>query len=366
MKAVLVGGGGFIGHHTALEMARVGWEPTIIDSFAINNLYALKPEETLARAMIKERFDALAEQRIPIIHLDARQYQMLSETISALRPDVILHLAAVSHIDRGNKDPYSTLDHSLRTLENSLDIARALATRIVYFSSSTVYGDWTADVLDEASPCNPRGVYGAMKLCGEILVNAYRDTYDLPTTIIRPCALYGPRCISRRVTQIFVENALLGKPITVRGGAEKIDFTYIDDLVDGIMRVCRSGYGGVPWSSAVGETFNITGGQARSLAELKAVVASKISGTNWAIVPFDSDRPRRGTMSIVKAGRMLGYVPWHKLELGMEKYVGWYRDFLDRQEQNVSRKAESSKSSVGIQEGQAALRLQARPEGDEA
>lgn len=351
MKAVLVGGGGFIGHHAALEMARVGWEPTIIDSFAINNLYALKPEETVARAMIKERLDLLAEARIPIIHLDARQYQLLSEMISALQPDIILHLAAVSHIDRGNKDPYSTLDHSLRTLENSLDIARALATRIVYFSSSTVYGDWTKEVLSEASSCNPKGIYGAMKLCGEILVNAYRDTYDLPTTIIRPCALYGPRCISRRVTQVFVENALLGKQITVRGGEEKIDFTYIDDLVDGIMRVCAC-------KKAMGETFNITGGCSRSLSDLIKIVVRLIPTETVLHGPKDPERPRRGTMSVANASALLGYVPRHKLETGLEKYVGWYRDFLDRQEQGHAQPhAQDSESHVGVQEGQAAIGL---------
>ena len=326
MKAVLVGGGGFIGHHTALEMARLGWEPTIIDSFAVNNLYALEPDETLARAMIKERLDAIGEAKIPTILLDARQYQMLSETIAAISPDIILHLAAVAHIDRSNKSPYTTLDHSLRTLENSLDIARALHVRLVYFSSSTVYGDWTQEVLAEESSCNPTGIYGAMKLCGEILVNAYRDQYSLPTTIIRPCALYGPRCISRRVVQIFVENALTGRQITIMGGDQKEDFTYIEDLVDGIMRVCGS-------HLAIGETFNITGGQARCLDDLATIVAAEIPGGKWRTAAKDPEKPHRGTMSIDKARKLLGYEPRHKLETGLAKYVRWYRDFLERQEQ---------------------------------
>ena len=321
MKVVLVGGGGFIGHNAALEMSKRGWEPTIIDSFGINNLYALKPEETLSRKIIQERLNLL--RGIPIIHLDARNYQMLSETISHLQPEVILHLAAVSHIDRSNKNPYTTLDHSLRTLENSLDIARALNTHIVYFSSSTVYGDWNRDVLDEDSPCHPKGIYGRMKLCGEILVEGYREVYDLPTTIIRPCALYGPRCISRRVVQVFVENAILGKPSTINGGDQKTDFTYIDDLVDGIIRVCKS-----PLS--IGETFNITGGNARSLEDLADIISRIVPETSWVHTGKDPEKPERGTMSNAKADRLLGYVPRHKLEVGVRKYVKWYRDFLGK------------------------------------
>lgn len=322
MKAALVGGGGFIGHHTALEMASRGWQPTIMDSFQINNLHSLEPGPSFDRSMIQERIRLLNAASVPIIQLDARYYDLLSQNISWVKPDIILHFAAVSHIDRGNKNPRTTLDHSLRTLENSLDTARALGIPLVYFSSSTVYGDFAAEVLDETAPCDPKGIYGSMKLCGEILTNAYRDTYGLPTTIIRPCALYGPRCISRRVTQVFVENALLGKPIIVKGGEQKIDFTYIDDLVDGIMRVCDMG--------VRGETFNITGGQGESMAHMVEVIHELAPFNSVNFTAKDPERPERGTMSVAKAERLLGYRPSHKLETGMAKYIEWYRDFLDR------------------------------------
>jgi nucleoside-diphosphate-sugar epimerase len=239
VKAVLVGGGGFIGHHTALEMAKRGWKPTIMDSFGINNLYALEPGPSLDRSMIQERIRLLNAVGVPIVQVDARNYELLSQNISWVKPDVILHFAAVSHIDRSNKSPRTTLDHSLRTLENSLDIARALECRLIYFSSSTVYGDWEEEFVTEETLCKPKGIYGRMKLAGELLVDGYHEVFDLPTVIIRPCALYGPRCISRRVTQIFVENALLRKPITMQGGGQMTDFTCVDDLVEGIMLCCE-------------------------------------------------------------------------------------------------------------------------------
>ena len=85
----------------------------------------------------------------------------------------------------------------------------------IYFSSSMVYGHFSETAVIEESSCNPIGIYGALKYGGEKLVIAYNQVFDLPYTIVRPSALYGERCVSRRVGQIFIENALSGKDIKI-------------------------------------------------------------------------------------------------------------------------------------------------------
>src|SRR5262249_4506649 len=149
---------------------------------------------------------------------DARDYHALSRIISAAKPDCIVQLAAVAHANRSNKDPFSTFDHSLRTLENALDVARSLpGVHFIYFSSSMVYGNFHTDAVEEDHPLHPIGIYGALKVAGEKMVIAYNQVFDTQYTIVRPSALYGERCVSRRVGQIFVENALRGEKLRMDG-----------------------------------------------------------------------------------------------------------------------------------------------------
>ena len=110
----------------------------------------------------------------------------------------------MAHANRSNKDPFSTFDHSMRTLENALDWSRGSGLeRFVFFSSSMVYGNFETEEITEDHPLNPIGIYGALKLGGEKLVIAYNQVFDLPYTILRPSALYCPRCVSRRVAASF-------------------------------------------------------------------------------------------------------------------------------------------------------------------
>jgi len=322
LRIIIVGGAGLIGHSAALDLKSRGHDVTIIDSLMVNNLYALMNSgKERYMEFLRERLSLLDEANIPVIRLDARDYGALSLTISPLKPDCVVHMAAVAHIDRSNKDPFSTFDHSLRTLENTLDVARNqdVSPHVIYFSSSTVYGNFPTPVLHEDSPCKPFGIYGAVKLSGEHIVNAYKDVYGMDTTIIRPCALYGPRCVSGRVGQKFIEAALDGKPITIFGDGEVYeDFTYIKDFVLGLRLAIEKK------DRSKGETFNITSGKARSLNELAQIV-SRLTNARITHGPHDPEKPHRGTMDITKAQERLGYIPTYTLEKGIEEYVSWYR-----------------------------------------
>ena len=158
-RALLIGGAGFIGHHLALDLKKNGFEVAVIDGLEVNNLISLQDARTtfLNRnfyiKVLEERLLLLRQAEIPIYVEDARDYVRLSRIVGEFQPDVIYLLAAVAHASRANKDPYSTFDHSFRTLENTLDITRSLknTTQLVFFSSSMVYGDFMAKIPNEES-----------------------------------------------------------------------------------------------------------------------------------------------------------------------------------------------------------------------
>ena len=328
-RVALIGGAGFIGHNLALALQARGAEAHIVDSLQVNNLGAFSnasgdPNKTLYMNLIYERLDALHRAEIPLHVVDARDYQMLSRCLSDIKPDAIIQLAAVAHANRSNKDPFSTFDHSFRTLENALDYARGDRTHFVYFSSSMVYGNFEGDSVAEDRHCDPMGIYGALKYGGEKLVIAYHQVFELPYTIVRPSALYGERCVSRRVGQAFIENALRGLPLTINGdGTDALDFTYIGDLVQGILLCLEK-------PAARNQIFNLTYGGARSLNQMAEIMKQHFPGIEVKYNPRDQLMPERGTLSVEKARRLLGYQPMFPLEKGFVRYIEWYKGLAKR------------------------------------
>jgi nucleoside-diphosphate-sugar epimerase len=324
-KIAIIGGAGFIGHNLALALHQMGAQVEVVDSLQVNNLLAFTSggselaNRSLYVRMINQRLDMLRLAGIPLHIQDARDYHALSRMLTQIKPQVIVHLAAVAHANRSNKDPYSTFDHSLRTLENALDWSRDNVEQFIFFSSSMAYGNFMTDQVDEEHPLNPIGIYGALKLAGEKMVIAYQQVFGLTYTIVRPSALYGPRCVSRRVGQIFIENALQKLALRVDGdGEEKLDFTYIDDLVQGIALAIQQ-------PAARNEIFNLTYGAARSIRDLVEVIKTDFPDAKVDYVERDKLMPFRGTLNVDKARRLLGYAPANPIDVGFRKYVEWYR-----------------------------------------
>ena len=327
-KIVLIGGAGFIGHNLAISLKKRGHEPIIIDSLAVNNLLSFTKSEITNRklywSILNQRMDLLHEKGMEINVEDARNYNAMCMLIDKQKPDVIVHLAAVAHAKKSNKDPHTTFDHTLRTLENTLDIAKSIGAHVIYFSSSMVYGHFEEKTVTETTPCNPLGIYGTLKYAGELIVKAYHRAFNIPFTIIRPSALYGERCVSRRVSQIFIENAVQGLDITINGdGSDKLDFTYIDDLIKGVTFVIEN-------EKARNETFNMTYGEARTIGELAEILKDHFEGLNINYLPKDSLTPDRGTLNVDKARDLLGYQPQNPIDVGYPKYIQWYKDFWSK------------------------------------
>ena len=325
----IVAGAAFIGHNLARMLKAHGAEVEVIDSLQVNNLLWFASGNDPSNRdwnlrMINQRLALLRDASIGLHPQDARDYSALSRIIDHIQPNVIVHLAAVAHAGRSNKDPFSTFDHSLRTLENALDCSRSSSVEhFIFLSSSMAYGNFRTDAVDEDHPLDPIGIYGALKVAGEKMVIAYRQVFELPFTILRPSALYGPRCVSRRVIQIFIENALRGEKLRIDGdGSERLDFTYIDDLVQGVARAIES-------PTSRNEIFNITFGHARTIGEVIELLRGHFPDLQIESVERDKLMPFRGTLKIDKAVRLLGYVPDHPIEVGIPKYVRWYRELIN-------------------------------------
>src|SRR3954447_22917918 len=314
-RIALIGGAGVIGHNLALTLKQKGADVHVLDGLTINHLghYAALDSEPGRRDLyiriLLERLDLLSEAGIPLHRLDAREYHHLSQALSEVAPDTIVPLAVVAHADRSNKDPHSTFDHSLRTLENALDWSRAQSLeRFVFLSSSMVYGHFRDPEVAEDHTMEPLGIYGALKVAGEKMVIAYNQVFDLPYTILRPSALYGPRCVSRRVSQSFIESALVGSSLRVDGeGDEKLDFTYVDDVSNGIIAA-------ITHPGARNQIFNMTAGKGRSLKDLVTLVQEHFPEVEVQYVERDRLRPFRGTLSMEKAKRLMDFAPQVELE----------------------------------------------------
>ncbi len=328
-KICIVGGAGFIGHNLAIQLRTSGFEVTCVDNLMVNNLisvignYDSLKFKTLNKKIINSRLNLLEEHDIELKILDARDYHLVAKLIDELKPDIVVHLAAVSHSNRSNKDPYSTFDHSFRTLENVLDSTRDKIERLIYFSSSMVYGNFSKDEVCETDYCNPIGIYGTLKYCGEKIIKAYNQVFSLPFTIIRPSALYGERCVSRRVGQIFIENAINKQEIKIGGdGEDKLDFTYIKDLCNGVIASIEK-------KEAENQIFNLTYGNARTINNLKDILLKHFPDAKISYEKRDKLMPKRGTLSIEKAKKLLNFNPTFSIDDAYPKYIQWYKEFIN-------------------------------------
>lgn len=326
-RIALIGGAGFIGHHLALKLASLGADVTVVDSLQVNNLLSIvanpaAPNQEMYLRFLHDRLRMLNEAKIKLVTRDARDYLGLSTALNEIQPEVIVHLAAVAHANIANKDPYSTFDHSLRTLENALDVARVSVKHFIYLSSSMVYGNFVTGEVKEETACEPLGIYGALKFAGEKMVIAYNQVFGLPYTIIRPSALYGERCVSQRVGQIFIENAIRGLEVSVNGdGSDRLDFTYVADFVDGVLKVIEN-------PNSINQIFNLTYGESRSIAEMADILVARFRDVSVKYLSRDNLTPARGTLCVDKAKSMLGYNPTHPLDIGFVNYIEWYRQML--------------------------------------
>ncbi len=308
-KILITGGIGFIGSYTVQRLIKLGHEVAIFDNF-VHYVYPLNQmhlENIIRRT--QPFIDDVKVYRGSIVDQD-----FLRRSITDFSPDHIIHLAAMPISKLATEHPEEAVDVMARGTLNLLEVISTLDSfgRFVYISSSMVYGDFIQNPMPEGGIKKPIDIYGSMKLAGEHLTRAIARKSGLDFTIVRPSAVYGPTDNNKRVLTIFLDNALSGKPLEVKGRSESLDFTYVTDIADGIICALFS-------ENANGNSYNITRGRSRTILEAAQIVANLIPGTTINVQESDADMPSRGTLDISRAQREIGYSPRIDLEQGLER-----------------------------------------------
>ncbi len=319
MTTVLITGGlGFIGTQIAQEMIR----DNIVDKAILLDHYGgfINPLRSDFKDYRKYRLEGI-ENKVIIERGETRNSIIMTKLIDKYRPDYIIHTAALPLAKIDNLNAAEAREGSVDSTAEILEIINHFKLkdgycplRFTYFSSSMIYGDFQSEVATESHQKRPKEVYGTMKLAGEVVTRGLSDFYGIPYTIVRPSAVYGPTDMNRRVSQIFIEKALNKQKIKVHGKDEKLDFTYIKDIAHGAILATIKKEG-------IGEDFNITHGRAHTLLDYVECLKYHFPDLDYEILPRDSFRPKRGTLSIEKASKLLGYEPQYSLKEGVNDYV---------------------------------------------
>ncbi len=311
-KIFIAGGTGFIGTELARQFLEEGDEIVLFDAY----LCYIDPPKSNYERYLEIRLEDIKDN-VRIIRGDIRHKGRLLKILQEHQPDIVINLAALPNAKESNLYSEDAFGINLKGVVNILESIREVSSikRFVHASSSMVYGDFESNMADENHKTNPIEVYGGTKLAAETLIKAFGKRFDIEYTIIRPSAVYGPNDVNRRVSQIFVENALLEKPLKLEGGGQtKLDFTYIEDIAQGIRLGAKS-------KNAKNEIFNITCGKGRSLLEFTEILKTLIPNLKTEVAPVDMRRPERGSLDISKAKKLIGYEPKYTLEEGLKKYV---------------------------------------------
>ena len=304
-RAVVTGGAGFIGSHLCRRMLERGWEVVAIDNLVTGRLSNIE--------------DLFAQPTFTFQHHNVSDYVHVAGDI-----DAVLHFASPA-------SPRDYLDHPIATLKvgglgthNLLGLARAKHARFLLASTSEVYGDPLVHPQPESywgnvNPVGLRSVYDEAKRFAEAMTMAYHRAHGLDVRIVRIFNTYGPhlRPGDGRAIPNFMAQAIAGDPITIYGdGLQTRSFTYIDDEVEGILRLLESDWIG---------PMNIGNPEEHTILELAHAVIDTIqSGSAIVFEPLPADDPKVRRPDISLAREVLGWEPKVRLREGLARTAVWY------------------------------------------
>jgi nucleoside-diphosphate-sugar epimerase len=323
-KILVTGGLGLIGSAVCKRLIDRGEDVIALDnSTAYFNL--LHDNASIYQRYLFDRLSPL-RNKLTFVRGDTRHKDEIRRIINDHQPTHIIHLAAMPLANISQTHSEEAFGSIVSGTTNLLEVIRdnKSCVRFVYASSSMVYGEFMQSKIDETHPKHPKNIYGGAKLCGEVITQTYGNTFDIEYSIVRPTAVYGPTDVNRRVVQIFCENALMGKTLILKGGASNpLDFTYTDDIVDGFIRAALEPRG-------ANEIFNISRGESRTLGDLVSILKDQLGDINVIEEPMEKNIPRRGSLNISKAKRMLDFDPTFSLEKGVSEYLKFLTPYFQK------------------------------------
>jgi UDP-glucuronate 4-epimerase len=310
---LVTGAAGFIGFHVAQRLLRDGRDVIGLDN--MNAYY----DPTLKEA---RRAELAKSNRFQFVKLDLADREGIAALFKEHRFPYVVHLAAQAGVRYSLVDPFAYVDANLTGFTTILEGCRHNGCRhLLYASSSSVYGSNTKmpfSVHDNVD--HPLSLYGASKKANELMSHAYAHLFGLPMTGLRFFTVYGPWGRPDMAMWIFAKAISAGEPIKLfNNGNMRRDFTYIDDLVQGMSLVIES-------PAARNQIFNLTYGSSRSISDLLDIMREHFPHVEVERVERDKLMPFRGTLSVERAVRLLGYAPKNPIEIGFPKYIEWYRD----------------------------------------
>ncbi|PCF93459.1 dTDP-glucose 4,6-dehydratase [Vreelandella nigrificans] len=329
MRFLITGGAGFIGSAVVRELIHnTGHRVVNVDKLTYaGNL------ESLASVEKSERYT--------FVQADICDAPAMQQLFEQHQPDVVMHLAAESHVDRSIDGPAEFIQTNVVGTAVLLETARAYwkklqqqnaakaqAFRFHHISTDEVYGDLegTDDLFTETTPYAPSSPYSASKASSDHLVRAWQRTYGLPTLVTNCSNNYGPYHFPEKLIPLMILNALAGKPLPVYGDGQQVrDWLYVEDHARALIKVATEGQ--------VGETYNIGGHNEKAnltvvetLCELLQELVPKESSYR-ELITFVTDRPGhdvRYAIDASKIERELGWKPEETFETGLRKTVEWY------------------------------------------
>src|SRR6059036_641108 len=309
MRALVTGGAGFIGSHLCEFFLGKGWEVVCMDDFVTGS------RDNLAAVESRPGFT--------LIEHDVTEYIRLEGHL-----DWVLHFASPASPLDYLELPIQTLKVGALGTHNALGVAKAKGARFLLASTSEVYGDplvhpQREDYWGHVNPVGPRGVYDEAKRFAEAMTMAYHRYHGLDTRMVRIFNTYGARMRPNdgRVVSNFIVQALKGEPLTVYGdGSQTRSFCYVDDLIDGIVRLFERG-DSEPTNIGNPNEFTV-----RQLAE----VVLRLTGSRSQIVerPLPVADPKVRPPDIARARATLGWEPQVSLEQGLLRTIEYFRTLI--------------------------------------
>lgn len=310
-RVLVTGGAGFIGSHLCDTLLDLGADVCAFDNF--DPFYA---------AEIKRKNLEAAEKsdRFLLIEGDIRHTADLEKAL-VWRPTTVVHLAALAGVRPSIAEPHRYMDTNLVGTAKLLQrCAETGIRRFVFASSSSVYGNNASVPFSETHPVDdPVSPYAASKKAGELLCHSFAHLYEMSITCLRFFTVYGPRQRPEMAIHKFVRTILEGGTVTLFGdGSSSRDYTYIDDIVDGVLRAIQNLDGFRVYNLGSSEPIGLNA----LVKAIEARLEMKADIQYWAMQGGDVDR----TFADVSiADKELGYQPQVSIEEGLHRFVQWYR-----------------------------------------